>query len=49
MATVRKGTDFGAAVTGLVVGGCVLFALMFAIVQMTNHAYAGETHTEATK
>ncbi|MGI8510079.1 MAG: hypothetical protein ACR2MQ_12210 [Gemmatimonadaceae bacterium] len=40
--TRRKSSDFTAAITGLVVGGCVLFALVFGIVQITNHMYAGE-------
>jgi len=45
MASTR--TDFGAAVTGLVVGGCVLFVILFGIVQLTNHKYAGESTAEA--
>jgi hypothetical protein len=43
-------TDFGAAVTGLIVGGCLLFVFLFGIVQYTNHKYAGESHAAgATK
>lgn len=45
----RNSSDFTAALTGLVVGGCVLFALVFGIVQITNHMYAGESAAEATK
>ncbi len=45
----RKSSDFTAALTGLVVGGCVLFALVFGIVEITNHLYAGETPAQATK
>jgi len=40
MANTR--TDFGAAITGLIVGGCVLFVLLFGVVELTNHKYAGE-------
>lgn len=35
-------TDFGAALTGLVVGGCIVFAILFGVVELTNHHYAGE-------
>lgn len=49
MTTTRKGSDFGAALTGFVVGGCVLFALVFGIVTIVNHSYASETPAEATK
>jgi len=43
-------SDFGAALTGLVVGACVLFALVFGIVRMTNHLYEGEgAKAEATR
>jgi hypothetical protein len=48
MASQRK-SDFGAALTGLVVGACVLFALVFTIVTLTNHKYAGESKAESTK
>ena len=34
--------DKGAAYTGLVVGGLVLFAILFGIVALTNRHYAGE-------
>jgi len=36
-----KGTDFGAAMAGLVLGGSVLFLLMLAIVWLTNAKFAG--------
>jgi hypothetical protein len=42
MATTHRGSDFGAAITGLVVGGCVLFALIFGIVELTHHHYVSE-------
>jgi hypothetical protein len=42
MATTRKSTDFMPALTGLIVGACAIFALVFAIVELTNHKYAGE-------
>jgi hypothetical protein len=38
----QSGTDFPAALTGLVVGGCVVFAILFGIVMITNHHYAAE-------
>ena len=40
-------SDFGPALTGLVVGGCVLFALVFGIVVMTSHRYTGEEGAKA--
>ncbi|MGI9090060.1 MAG: hypothetical protein ACR2GG_03020 [Gemmatimonadaceae bacterium] len=43
-----KSSDFASALTGLVVGGCVLFALVFGIVEITNHMYSGESTGEAT-
>jgi hypothetical protein len=42
-------SDFGAALTGLVVGASVLFLLVFGIVEMTNAKYAHETKAESTK
>lgn len=39
MASDHKPGDFGAALTGLVVGACVLFALLFGIVELTHHHY----------
>jgi hypothetical protein len=46
----KQQTDFGAALTGLVVGGCIVFAILFGVVEMTNHHYAGEkTAAAATK
>lgn len=38
----QKGTDFPAALTGLVVGGCMVFAILFGIVVLTNNHYASE-------
>lgn len=43
----KQQTDFPAAITGLVVGGCIVFAILFGIVVMTNHHYAGEKTTAA--
>jgi uncharacterized protein (DUF983 family) len=40
MAHEHRTSDLGAALTGLVVGGVVLFAIMFAIVKITNASYA---------
>ena len=46
----KQHTDFPAAITGLVVGGCFVFAILFGIVVITNHHYAGEkTAAAATK
>lgn len=42
METKQKGTDFPAALTGLVVGGCMVFAILFGIVIITNNRYAAE-------
>jgi hypothetical protein len=41
VATQHRSSDLGAALTGLVVGTTVLFAIVFAIVKMTNASYAG--------
>jgi hypothetical protein len=38
--TKHRSSDLGAALTGLVVGVTVLFAIVFAIVKMTNASYA---------
>ncbi len=38
----QKSTDFPAALTGLVVGGCMVFAILFGIVVLTNNHYASE-------
>jgi hypothetical protein len=38
MASTRR-SDLGAALTGLILGGVVLFGLMFSIVHMTNSHY----------
>ena len=45
-------SDFSAALTGLILGGVVLFAIMFAIVHMTNSHFEGhkaQTKTETAK
>jgi len=42
MEAKQQGTDFPAALTGLVVGGCLVFAILFGVVEFTNHHYAGE-------
>ena len=47
METKRHGTDFPAALTGLVVGGCIVFAILFGIVVVTNHHFASEKTTAA--
>jgi hypothetical protein len=54
MASHRR-SDFGAALTGLVVGGCLVYAIVFAVVQLTNLKFAGHAEsaekaaTESTK
>ncbi|HXC24923.1 MAG TPA: hypothetical protein VNU46_03335 [Gemmatimonadaceae bacterium] len=42
MTTTARRSDFGAAVTGMVVGGCLLFAVMYGIVVLTSHRYPSE-------
>jgi hypothetical protein len=43
MAAARqKGTDFGAALAGLVFGGSVLFLVILTIVWLTNRKYEGK-------
>ncbi len=42
MQSTHRSTDFPAALTGLVVGGCVIFAILFGIVILTNNKYAAE-------
>ena len=42
-------TDFGPAITGFIVGGCVLFVIMFGVVQYTNHKYAGHNEGAAAE
>lgn len=42
MASTHRSGDFSAALTGLVVGACVLFALVFGIVELTHHHYVSE-------
>ena len=49
-AHTQTGTDTKAAMTGLIVGIIVLFAIVRTIVYLTNSHYQGEkTHAEATK
>ena len=38
----HRPSDLGAALTGFVVGGTVLFAVVFAIVILTNNHYASK-------
>ncbi|MDB4879920.1 MAG: hypothetical protein JWL60_1366 [Gemmatimonadetes bacterium] len=38
--------DKSAAFTGLILGGIGIFVLCFAIVRITNAAYAGKSHGE---
>ena len=38
MSEKQSGTDFPAALTGLVVGGCVIFAILFGIVYLLSEA-----------
>lgn len=33
-------SDFGAALTGLVVGGCIVYVIVFGIVKLTNQKFA---------
>jgi len=42
MASEHRSGDFGAALTGLVVGACVLFALLFGIVELTHRHYVSK-------
>ncbi len=49
MASTRR-SDLGAALTGLILGGVVLFGLMFSIVHLTKARYESKGHAaEATK
>lgn len=46
----KQHTDFAAALTGLVVGGCFVFAILFGVVVLTNHHFAAEkTPAPATR
>lgn len=49
MADTQKGggTNFMAALTGLIVGGCILFAVLFSIVVITARSYPAESSTAA--
>lgn len=45
---IKKRSDLGAALAGLVLGGSVLFLLMLTIVWLTNRHFAGkEGHSKA--
>ena len=46
MAT-RKSTDLGAALTGLILGGSVIFLLLLTIVWLTNRHFEGKKEYEA--
>jgi hypothetical protein len=41
-----KGTDFGAAIAGLVLGGSVLFLVIITIVWLTNSHFANKKAEE---
>jgi hypothetical protein len=43
----KKSTDFGAALTGLILGGSVLFLLLLTIVWLTNRHFEGKKEYEA--
>lgn len=49
MSSGKHKRDFWPAVTGFIVGACVLFALVFGIVTLTNARYAGETPAAAAR
>ena len=42
----QKGRDFGAALSGLVLGGSVLFLLILTIVWLTNRHFEGKEAAE---
>jgi hypothetical protein len=46
-ATRPKSTDFGAAISGLIFGGSVLFLVILTIVWLTNRHFAGKEAAEA--
>lgn len=46
-ATPKKKGDLGAALTGLILGGVVLFLLVTAIVMITNAHFRGKEVAEA--
>ena len=48
MAT-KKRTDFGAAITGFILGAVTLFLLMTAIVLLTNAHFRGKHAAEAVE
>lgn len=43
----RKSTDLGAALTGLILGGSVIFLLLLTIVWLTNRHFEGKKEYEA--
>ena len=45
--TIKKKTDLGAALTGLVLGAVTLFLLVTAIVMITNAHFRNRETTEA--
>ena len=49
MATTKKKTDFGAALTGLILGAVVLFLVMTSIVLLTNAHFRGKQAAEAVE
>lgn len=50
MGSVKK-SDKGAAMAGLVVGGCLIYLFVFGMVQFTNKVFEAKHHaaTEAAK
>ncbi len=43
----RKSTDLSAALTGLILGGSVIFLLLLTIVWLTNRHFEGKKEREA--
>jgi hypothetical protein len=43
----KKSTDLGAALTGLILGGSVIFLLLLTIVWLTNRHFEGKKEYEA--
>ena len=46
---VKKKTDFGAAITGFILGAVTLFLLLTSIVLLTNAKYRHSEPAEATQ
>jgi hypothetical protein len=43
----KKSSDLGAALTGLILGGSVMFLLLLTIVWLTNRHFEGKKATES--